>query len=100
MCCVVEMQSCVFFSRWCARAGLPRTQEVVVCRIVPCRFSFGEGMGGGGLVVAGFAQRVAEPFQPLVQPVSRGGAGGLDVLTHTYVSRCTSQSNKHIEEEG
>lgn len=34
------------------------------------------GMGlGGGLVVACFAQRVAEPFQTFVETVSGGGAG-------------------------
>ena len=67
--------------------------------VVHCRFSFGEGMRKG-LVVAGFAQRVAEPFQPLVQPVSRGGAGGLDVL-NSIISQCTSQTRPykvHIEE--
>lgn len=32
------------------------------------------------LVVAGLAQRVAEPFETLVQTVTGGGASGLDVL--------------------
>lgn len=34
------------------------------------------------LIVACFAQRVAEPFQTLVETVSGGGAGRLDVLEH------------------
>ena len=32
------------------------------------------------LRVAGLAERVAQPFQALVQAVAGGGAGGLDVL--------------------
>ena len=36
---------------------------------------FFRGGMGRELIVAGFAQRVAEPFQTFVQPVSRGGAG-------------------------
>ncbi len=38
--------------------------------------------GWGGLVMAGLAQRVAEPFETFVETVSGGGAGGLDVLSH------------------
>merc|ERR1711959_360252 len=39
-----------------------------------------EGGGGRlGSVVAGLAQRVAEPFETLVETVTGGGAGGLDV---------------------
>jgi hypothetical protein len=33
-----------------------------------------------GLVVAGLAERVAQPFETLIQTVTRCGAGGLDVL--------------------
>ncbi len=32
------------------------------------------------LGVIRLAQRVAEPFQPFVKTISRGGAGGLDIL--------------------
>lgn len=32
------------------------------------------------LLVAGLAERVAQPFETLVQTVSGSGAGGLDVL--------------------
>jgi hypothetical protein len=34
----------------------------------------------GGLVVAGLAERVAQPFETLVQTVTGCGASGLDVL--------------------
>jgi hypothetical protein len=37
------------------------------------------------LVVAGLAERVAQPFQTFVETISGGGAGGLDVLW-THVS--------------
>lgn len=32
------------------------------------------------LLVAGLAERVAEPLETLVETVTRGGASGLDVL--------------------
>jgi hypothetical protein len=35
------------------------------------------------LVVAGLAERVAEPLKTLVETVTRRGAGGLDVLKVT-----------------
>ena len=34
------------------------------------------------LVVAGFAERVAEPLQTLVETVTRGSTRGLDILLH------------------
>ena len=42
-----------------------------------------DGCRGGGLVVAGFAQRVAEPFETFVKTISGGGASRLDILRHT-----------------
>jgi hypothetical protein len=38
------------------------------------------GRGSRCLVVAGFAEGIAQPFQTLVKTITRGGASGLDVL--------------------
>merc|ERR1711939_1142630 len=48
-------------------------------RSVPCRCRLEARGAAAGLVVAGLAQRVAEPFETLVQTVTGGGASGLDV---------------------
>jgi hypothetical protein len=37
---------------------------------------------GAPLVVAGFAQRVAEPLQALVETITRGSTRRLDILLH------------------
>ena len=34
----------------------------------------------GGLIVTGLAERVAQPFETLVETVTRGSAGGLNIL--------------------
>lgn len=47
--------------------------------------------GGDCLVVASLAQRVAQPFQTLVQTITGGSAGGLDVL-EIHVRRHSSES--------
>jgi hypothetical protein len=49
-------------------------------RLVPNAESLRAVVTRGGLVVAGLAERVAQPFETLVQTVTGCGASGLDVL--------------------
>lgn len=51
----------------------------------------------GCLVVASLAERVAQPFQTLVQTITRRGAGGLDVLTIVSFKHATAGPSIHTQ---
>lgn len=73
-----------------AGVGHARTFSGVTClgwqtltmRIVDVRCAY------DALVVAGLAERVAQPFETLVQTVTRCGASGLDVLEALLARHC------------
>ena len=45
------------------------------------------------LRVASLSEGVAEPFQPFIETVTGGGAGGLDILT--VISTCQPSLTEH-----